>query len=287
MTKVKKALIPVAGLGTRFLPITQAIPKEMLPIIDKPILLHIINECIDAGIEDIILIQGRNKDPIINFFDCNYELEEKLEQHGKTDILEELRNIRSSANIISIRQQEAKGLGHAVYTGKPIIGNSSFAVLLGDELMMGSPNPTKQLKEHYEKFETSCLSVMKVPKEEVYKYGIIEAELQNGIFEVRDLVEKPQVHETNSQLAIPGRYVFHSEIFDHIENTAPGKGGEIQLTDAMLKLAKSRGLHALEIGCKRYDTGDKLGYLIAVTEMALQHPELGTAYKQHLQNLLK
>lgn len=287
MNKVKKAIIPAAGLGTRFLPITQAIPKEMLPLVDRPIILYIIEEAISAGIEDLVIIQGRNKNEIIDFFDSNYELEDKLERSGKLDILENLRKIRSSVNIISVRQQEALGLGHAVYTGKSVVGEENFAVLLADELMLGEPNPTKELVDLFQENETSCTSVMEVPESEVSKYGIasIEKDFGNNVYKVADLIEKPKPEDVNSRLALPGRYVFDKNIFTYLENTKPGKSGEIQLTDAMIDIAKNEGLYAKTISCDRHDTGNKLGYLQAVVEIARNHPELGKAFTQHLKSL--
>lgn len=287
MNKVTKALIPAAGLGTRFLPITQAIPKEMLPLVDKPILLYIIEEAMDAGIEDIVIIQGRNKNEIIDFFDSNYELEDKLEKSGKLDVLASLQKIRQSVNIISVRQQEALGLGHAVYMGKSVMGSENFSVLLGDELMLGSPNPTKELIELFEERESCATSVMEVPEEDISKYGIasIEEELGNNVYKVADLVEKPKPGEVNSRLALPGRYVFNKSVFEYLANTKPGKGGEIQLTDAMIDIAKKEGLFAKTIQCERHDTGNKLGYLKAVVEIARNHPELGNAFTKYLKEL--
>lgn len=287
MNKVKKALIPAAGLGTRFLPITQSIPKEMLPLVDKPILLYIIEEAMDAGIEDIVIVQGRNKDEIIDFFDCNYELEDKLEKSGKLETLASIQKIRSSVNLISIRQQEALGLGHAVYTGKPILGEESFCVLLGDELMLGDPNPSKEIISIAQEQNMSAVSVMEVPESEVSKYGIasIEKDLGGNVYKVGDLIEKPKASEVNSRLALPGRYVFKPEIFKYLADTKPGKGGEIQLTDAMIQLAKNEGLLAKTISCQRHDTGNKLGYLQAVVQIALEHPEVREGFSSYLKNL--
>lgn len=287
MKKPRKALIPAAGLGTRFLPITQSIPKEMLPLVDRPILLYIIEEAIDAGLEDIIIIQGRNKEEIINFFDSNYELEDRLEKSGKMQELKILQKIRNKANIISIRQQEAKGLGHAVHMGKPVIGDEAFCVLLGDELMIGSPNPTKELVDHYDQHQKPVVSLMEVPEDQVHLYGIAEFQerLDDLTVRIDRMVEKPEPGEVKSNLALPGRYLFENDIFELIENTKPGRNGEVQLTDAMQALCKKTDLYGRSIQCTRHDTGNKLGYLKACVYVALEHPEVGDDFRAFLKNL--
>ncbi len=286
MKKITKAIIPAAGLGTRFLPATKSIPKEMLPIVDKPTILYVIEEAVAAGIEDIILISGRGKYPIEDFFDKSYELEDTLMKQGKSDTLKQIQRIRSMANIISVRQKEALGLGHAVLCGKAIVGDNPFAVLLGDEIMIGKPNVTEELVLAFSKSNVSTVALMDIPKEDVVKYGIVSAEkLKNNLYEINDVVEKPTIAKSPSTLALPGRYIFDSAIFKALEKTKPGKNGEIQLTDAMTSIAKTIKLHGLIFKAQRYDAGDRLGYLKANIELGLQHPEIGKELKTYLQKL--
>ena len=289
MAKVTKALIPAAGLGTRFLPATKTVPKEMLPIVDRPIILYVVEEAVRAGITDIVLIAGRGKQAIEDFFDCSYELEDQLEKTGKHDVVESLKNIRSSANIISIRQKQALGLGHAVLTGAPVIGKDNFAVLLGDEIMINEPNEatvTEQLCNIFSEAKKSTVAVMEVPQADVKKYGIISGtEVKPGLWNVDNVVEKPEVHEAPSRMALPGRYVFTANLFEEIRNTRPGKNGEIQLTDAMVALAKKEGLLASRFNARRYDAGDKLGYLQANLELGLKHAELSSSLRNYLKGL--
>ncbi len=286
MKAIKKAIIPVAGLGTRFLPITKTIPKEMLPIVDKPNLLYIIEEAVSAGIEDIILIQGRNKNSIEDFFDVSYELEDQLVKKNKHDLLNKIKDLKNMCNIISIRQKQALGLGHAVFCAQPIIGDNPFALLLGDEIMYtdeNTPTVTKQLITHSLDHNVSTVATMHVPAEDVYKYGIIKTdELSKTRFKVLDVVEKPNPEDSPSDLALPGRYVFESDIFSYLKNTKPGKNGEIQLTDAMVTLAKNNGLEAITFKGLRYDAGDKFGFLQANIEFALRHPEIKEQLKKYL-----
>ncbi len=288
-SKVRKAIIPAAGLGTRFLPATKSVPKEMLPIVDRPSLLYIVEEAVRAGIEDIILIQGRQKTAIEDFFDVSYELEDKLERDGKTAMVENLRRIRSLANIISIRQKQPLGLGHAVLCGRPIVGDEPFAVLLGDEIMIAREDQettTKTLTRHFESTGLSTVAMMEVPESEVSKYGIVEGEKNSdGTLRVRNVIEKPGKDQTKSRSALPGRYVFSGEIFQYLQDTKPGKNGEIQLTDAMTQLAHGSGLLASGFEARRYDAGDKLGFLQANIEMALEHPELASSLRQYLKGL--
>lgn len=289
MQKVKKAIIPAAGLGTRFLPATKTVPKEMLTIVDAPIILYVVEEAVQAGIEDIILIAGRGKHAIEDFFDTSYELEDKLVKDGKEKLLERVTRIRDSANIISIRQKQAMGLGHAVLCGLPIVGKDPFAVLLGDEITMGfhgEANVTSQLVSSFEETGTSTISVMKVEEKDVSKYGIAEVEEKStGFFKVTSLVEKPKPHETNSRWALPGRYVFDNAIMDILKNAKPTLNGEIQLTDSMKVLCSLHGLNAMTFSAQRYDAGDKLGYLQANIELALQNPELKKELTSYLLNL--
>jgi UTP--glucose-1-phosphate uridylyltransferase len=287
---VKKAVIPVAGLGTRFLPATKSIPKEMLTVVDAPTILYVIEEAVDAGVEDIILIQGRGKTSIEDFFDVSYELEDKLAKDGKTQSLERLNRIKNLANIISIRQKQALGLGHAVACARSVVGNDSFAVLLGDEIMVSEPgqkNVTRQLVECYNQTNTSTVAVMKVADEDVSKYGIAEIlDDINGYFQVKGLVEKPKATETSSRWALPGRYVFGPEIFGFLAETRPGKNGEIQLTDAMAQMLQKFGMKAVSVKSSRYDAGDPFGFIRANVELALRHPVIGEQVKKYLQNLV-
>lgn len=291
MPRVKKAIIPAAGLGTRFLPATKTVPKEMLTIVDAPIILYVVEEAVKAGIEDIILIAGRGKHAIEDFFDTSYELEDKLAKDGKEKLLERVTRIRDSANIISIRQKQAMGLGHAVLCGLPIVGKEPFAVLLGDEITMGfhgEPNVTSQLVKSFEETGTSTISVMKVDDRDVSKYGIAEVEEKKaGFFKVTSLMEKPKASETSSRWALPGRYVFDNAIMDILQNAKPTLNGEIQLTDSMKVLCSQQGLNAMTFTAQRFDAGDKLGYLQANIELALQNPELNQDLKNYILNLAK
>ncbi|MFK8137495.1 MAG: UTP--glucose-1-phosphate uridylyltransferase [Bdellovibrionales bacterium] len=276
MKKITKAVIPVAGLGTRFLPYTQAIPKEMLPLIDTPILWYIVKEAIDAGYEDIVLIQGRNKGSIENFFDKNYELEDKLEKSGKLKELELLHSIQNSANIISIRQKEAKGLGHAVLCSQPIVGDEAFSVLLGDEVMLGNGNPSKQLRDHFIEHQNPVVSVMEVPEDQTHLYGIAdydENSFDGLAYKATNFVEKPKPGTVKSRFALPGRYVFLPSIFDYIKSSGKGVLGEIQLTDSMQTQSNKEGMWVVPIDANRFDTGNKLGYLQANIFLAMQQEE--------------
>lgn len=285
--KVKKALIPAAGLGTRFLPATKSVPKELLPIVDTPILVYIVEEIIAAGIEDIIFVAGRGKTAIDDFFDKSYELEDKLGKQNKLHFLERVLKLRECANFIAIRQGEALGLGHAVFCGQPIIGKEAFAVLLGDEIMVG-PSVTGTLAETFEDTQLSTVAIMEVAPSEVEKYGIVKASKRDdGVFQVQAVVEKPKKEKAPSQWALPGRYVFSSEIFDCIKNTRPGQNGEIQLADAMDLLAQKNKLLAKTFEAKRYDAGDKFGFLQANIEMGLQHPELKDQLKKYILEIAK
>lgn len=290
MSKIRKAIIPAAGLGTRFLPATKTVPKEMLTIVDAPIILYVVEEAVAAGIEDIVLVAGRGKHAIEDFFDTSYELEDKLAKDGKEALLARVSRIRDKANIISIRQKQALGLGHAVLCGLPIIGKEPFAVLLGDEITMGfnnEPNVTAQLVSSFHETKTSTISIMKVEDRDVSKYGIAEVEEKPGasFFKVNSLIEKPKLHETSSRWALPGRYAFDNSIMDILQGATAGLNGEIQLTDSMRTLCQAKGLNAMTFAAKRYDAGDKLGYLQANIELALQNPELSADLKGYLANL--
>lgn len=287
--QIKKAVIPAAGLGTRFLPATKTVPKELLPIVDIPTILLIAEEAVQAGIEDIILVSGRQKSAIEDLFDISVELEQLLETKGEMHRLDRVKKLRDSANFISIRQKQALGLGHAVNTAYPIIGNQAFAVLLGDEIMVpksADENVTLQLAKGFAEFGASCVSMMAVPKDQVSKYGILKGEMvKDEVMKVEDVVEKPAADKAPSNWALPGRYVFSGQLFDHLKNLKPGRGGEIQLTDGMTAIAQSEGLFAQTFSAKRYDAGDKLGYLKAQIEFGLDHPETAEGLKSYLKDL--
>ena len=272
---VKKAVIPAAGLGTRFLPATKSQPKEMLPIVDKPTIQYIVEEAVQSGIEDILIITGRSKRAIEDHFDKSYELEMELEKNGKHDLLKIVQDISNMVNIQYIRQKEAKGLGNAIYCAKTFVGNEPFAVLLGDDIVDNEKPCLKQMIEVYEKYQTSILGVQTVLPENVSKYGIIDCDkLEERIYEVHGMVEKPSKEEAPSNIAILGRYIITPEIFSHIENTKPGKGGEIQLTDALLSLSKEQRMLAYDFIGRRYDVGDRMGFIEATIDFALKRQEL-------------
>jgi UTP--glucose-1-phosphate uridylyltransferase len=289
MSNVKKAIIPAAGLGTRFLPATKTVPKEMLTIVDAPIIFYVVEEAVKAGIEDIVLIQGRGKTAIEDFFDTSYELEDKLAKDGKLNLLERLIHIREMANIISVRQKHPAGLGHAVLCGEKVIGNSPFAILLGDEIIApvgNEPSAISQLSRLFDETGCSTVSVMEVPEPDVRKYGIADVEtIRPGFFKVKGFVEKPNLNEAPSRWALPGRYVFSADIFSYLKNATPGALGEIQLTDSMNELAKSKSVYASQLISKRFDAGDKLGYLKANIEIGLTHPEVKDDLKRYIQEL--
>ena len=281
--KVKKAIIPAAGLGTRFLPATKAQPKEMLPIVDKPTIQYIIEEAIESGIEEILVITGRNKKCIEDHFDKSIELELELEKSGKSDLLELVRDISDMVDIHYIRQKEPKGLGHAIHCAKTFVGNEPFAVLLGDDLVDSTKPCLKQLIECYNEYNTTILGVQTVPEESVYKYGIVNGiHIEDRVYKVKDLVEKPSIEEAPSNIAILGRYIITPEIFNILENTKPGKGGEIQLTDALKTLISQEAMYAYNFEGKRYDVGDKLGFLQATIEFALKKEELRDDFIKYL-----
>lgn len=286
--KVRKAVIPAAGLGTRFLPATKAQPKEMLPIVDKPTLQYIIEEAIESGIEEILIITGRNKVSIENHFDRSVELELELEKSGKHDLLAEVRKISNMANIHYIRQKEPKGLGHAIHCAKSFAGNEPFAVLLGDDIVHNGKPCLQQLMECYEKYKTTILGVQEVAKEDVSKYGIVDGKMiDDKIYTVNDLVEKPSIEEAPSNIAILGRYIINPEIFEILEDLEPGKDGEIQLTDGLKELAKREAMYACIFEGKRYDVGNKLGFLEATVEFALRREDLREEFLAYLRNIVK
>ncbi|MDK0841037.1 UTP--glucose-1-phosphate uridylyltransferase GalU [Clostridium perfringens] len=285
--KIRKAIIPVAGLGTRFLPATKAQPKEMLPIVDKPTIQYIIEEAIASGIEEILIITGRSKKCIEDHFDKSVELEMELEKSGKNELLDLVRDISDMVDIHYIRQKEPRGLGHAIHCAKTFVGDEPFAILLGDDVVYNEEKPClKQLIDCYNEYKTSVLGVQTVPQSHVSKYGIVDGKYIEGkVYKVKGLVEKPSVEEAPSNVAILGRYIVTPRIFDILENTQPGKCGEIQLTDALLELMGQEAMYAYDFEGRRYDVGDKLGFLEATVEYALRRPELREGFVEYLNNL--
>ncbi|WP_315039946.1 UTP--glucose-1-phosphate uridylyltransferase GalU [uncultured Enterococcus sp.] len=285
---VKKAVIPAAGLGTRFLPATKAMAKEMLPIVDKPTIQFIVEEALQSGIEDILIVTGKAKRPIEDHFDANLELEMNLKEKGKTELLK-LVEETTDVNLHFIRQSHPKGLGHAVLQARAFVGNEPFVVMLGDDLMEDQVPLTKQLIDNYEKTHASTIAVMDVPHEDTSKYGIIDPgmEVEKGLFNVKNFVEKPAPENAPSDLAIIGRYLLTPEIFDILANQEPGAGGEIQLTDAIDTLNKTQRVFAHQFTGKRYDVGDKFGFLKTSIEYGLVHPEVKENLKEYLIELGK
>lgn len=281
--KVKKAVIPAAGLGTRFLPATKAQPKEMLPIVDKPTIQYIIEEAVASGIEEILIITGRNKRAIEDHFDKSVELENELEAHGKTDLLNEVRNISKMADIYYIRQKEPRGLGHAINCARTFVGNEPFAVMLGDDVVDSKVPCLKQLISCYNEYKTTIIGVQEVPHEEVYKYGIVQGMyIEDRVYKIKDLIEKPKVEESPSNIAILGRYIISPSIFDILSDTKPGKGGEIQLTDALRTLIGLEAMYAYNFEGRRYDVGDKIGFLEATVEFALKREDINKQFMKYL-----
>lgn len=281
--KVRKAIIPAAGLGTRFLPATKAQPKEMLPIVDKPTIQYIIEEAVASGIEEILIITGRNKKSIEDHFDKSVELEMELEKSGKKEMLELVRGISDMVDIHYIRQKEPRGLGHAINCAKSFVGNEPFAVMLGDDVVDSEVPCLKQLINCFNEYKTTILGVQTVEFENVNKYGIIDGlPIENRVYKVKKLVEKPSVEEAPSNIAILGRYIITPQIFKILENTKPGKGNEIQLTDALETLIKSEAMYAYNFEGRRYDVGDKLGFLEATVEFALKREGLREEFIEYL-----
>lgn len=285
MTAVKKAVFPVAGLGTRFLPATKANPKEMLPVVDKPLIQYAAEEAEEAGITELVFVTGRSKNSIIDHFDKAYELEAELEKKNKRDMLEIVQNILPPRmSCIYIRQSEPLGLGHAILCAKPVIGNEPFAILLADDLIDGgSKSCLKQMVEVFDRHNSGVIAVERVPQEETNKYGIVEVQkIDNKLSRIRSIVEKPDPSVAPSNLAVVGRYILPAAIMDILEKTGKGAGGEIQLTDAIAKLLEKKEVQAWEFEGKRYDCGSKLGYLQATVEYALKHDELKDGFENYL-----
>ncbi|AGX45182.1 UTP--glucose-1-phosphate uridylyltransferase GalU [Clostridium saccharobutylicum] len=286
--KIRKAIIPAAGLGTRFLPATKAQPKEMLPIVDKPTIQYIIEEAIQSGIEEILIITGRNKKCIEDHFDKSVELEMELAKNNKDELLELVQDISDMVDIHYIRQKEPKGLGHAIHCAKSFVGNEPFAILLGDDIVYNEEKPClKQLIDCYDEYKTTILGVQNVAPQNVSKYGIVDGiEIEDRVCKVKSLVEKPKTEDAPSNIAILGRYIVTPKIFEILEETKPGKGNEIQLTDALLELAKNEAMYAYNFEGRRYDVGDKLGFLEATVEYALRKPELKDDFMEYLKNII-
>lgn len=286
--RIRKALFPVAGMGTRFLPATKASPKEMLPVVDRPLIQYAVQEALSAGAEELIFITGRSKNAILDHFDKAYELEAELEDRNKHEMLKVVREILPPhATCIYIRQAEALGLGHAVACGRAAIGNEDFAVILADDLIAGGSIPCMaQMRQVYEEYGASVIAVQEVAPEEVSKYGIVEiAPISDGLGEIKRIVEKPTMEEAPSNWAVVGRYILTPHVLDVLENTETGAGGEIQLTDAIARVLEEQTILALRFDGKRYDCGSKLGYLQANVELALAHPDIGPDFADYLRDL--
>jgi UTP--glucose-1-phosphate uridylyltransferase len=289
--RVRKAVLPAAGLGTRFLPATKAQPKEMLPVVDKPLIQYVVEECIASGIENIIIVTGRGKNAIEDHFDASPELESFLENKGKAELAALVRDISNMVHFSYTRQKEPLGLGHAVLAARELVGDEPFAVLLGDVIIPGPRPATFQLVEVYEATGKGAIAVEQVPPDKTGLYGIVDVEPANDprwgdrLLRIRGLVEKPPPSEAPSNLAVTGRYVLPPEVFDCLERTQPGRGGEIQLTDGLRLLAQERGLLAYVYEGKSYDAGDKLGFLKATVEIALENPEFGEEFRNYLKSL--
>ena len=284
--KVRKAVFPAAGLGTRFLPATKASPKEMLPLVDKPLIQYVVEEAVASGIESIIIVTGRDKSAIEDHFDISFELEHLLRSRGKDDVLKEVRAIPDMARFGYVRQREALGLGHAVLQARDFVENEPFAVMLSDDIVDAVTPALQQMLDVYEKYNSPVIATMQVDGEAISRFGVIDAEeVEPGVFRINDMVEKPSFAEAPSNLAIIGRYILTPDIFDEIENTKPGAGGEIQITDAMRSLLKKRPFYALRLEGTRHDAGDKLGFLIATVEFALKRPDLAPEFLAYLRSL--
>jgi UTP--glucose-1-phosphate uridylyltransferase len=287
MSQVRKAVIPAAGFGTRFLPATKSMPKEMLPIIDRPAIHYAVEEAVRSGITDIIIITGRGKNAIEDYFDHSFELEHTLEEKGKLELLAEVQAISDMANIVYIRQKEPLGLGHAVLRAKDFIGDEPFAVILPDDLVVGDNPCIGEMIEVFEKTGKSVILTEEVPEEKVSSYGVVDPE--NGSdersFPLKGIIEKPKKEDAPSNHAVIGRYVLKPEIFEYLEHTKPGAGNEIQLTDGILELIKNDGMYAYKLADQRFDTGDKLGFLKATVWMALRHEKLNGDFKKFLKDI--
>lgn len=284
---IRRAVFPAAGLGTRFLPATKAMPKEMLPLVDKPLIQYVVEEAVDSGVRDIILITGRGKNAIEDHFDVAFELERTLEKRGNTDQLVTAQQISSLANIVYVRQKQALGLGHAVLMAESLVGNEPFAVLLGDDIIDSKVPCLKQMIDVYERYDGApVLAVQEVEGEAISRFGVIAGtEIEPNVIRIHDMVEKPRAAEAPSNLAIIGRYILVPEVFPYLRSTRAGVGGEIQITDALRKLAAERPFYGYRFEGKRHDAGDKLGFLKATVEFALKRQDLGSEFREYLKSL--
>jgi UTP--glucose-1-phosphate uridylyltransferase len=284
--KVRKAVFPAAGLGTRFLPATKASPKEMLPLVDKPLIQYVVEEAVASGIESVIIVTGRGKSAIEDHFDVSFELEALLRERGKEADLCLVREITNMVRVSYVRQREALGLGHAILQARDLVGDEPFAVMLSDDIIDSETPALRQLLDVYEKYDAPVLAIMEVEGEAISRFGAVEVEeVAGGVYRIKDMVEKPPLTEAPSNLAIIGRYVLTPDIFDAITSTAPGAIGEIQITDAMRRLLKQRDFYAVRFEGTRYDAGDKLGFLIATVEFGLKHKDLAPEFRQYLKSL--
>jgi len=286
ITPITKAVFPVAGLGTRFLPVTKASPKEMLPLVDKPLIQYVVEEAIASGIEEIIIITGRGKRAIEDHFDISFELEDVLRRKGKRKLLAEVQKISNMLDICYVRQKEPSGLGHAILCAKNLVKGEPFAVLLGDDVIDAKVPVLRQMLEVYYTYNAPVIAIQEVDRSQVSNYGIIKAtRVEEGVYRVTDMVEKPSVDKAPSNLAIIGRYILTPDIIELLKKTRPGSGKEIQLTDALRDLAKTRPVYAYKFRGKRYDAGDKLGFLKATVEFALKNEEFGEDFRSYLKTL--
>ena len=291
VSKVRKAVFPAAGLGTRFLPATKALPKEMLPLVDKPLIQYGVEEAIQSGISNITIVTGRGKTAIEDHFDVSFELEDLLERKKKIELLRQVRAISDMIDVSYVRQKEALGLGHAVLRAKELVGNEAFAVVLSDDVIDGETPCLRQLLDIHEFFGATVVALMEVPKEQISAYGVVDADpvdhqgAKDRLFRIRSMVEKPKAEEAPSNLAIIGRYILVPEIFKSLETIEPGAGGEIQLTDGLKHLLRSRPVYGYRFEGRRFDAGDKLGFLQATVELALRRPDLGTPFRDYLRGL--
>jgi UTP--glucose-1-phosphate uridylyltransferase len=283
---IRKAVFPAAGLGTRFLPATKASPKEMLPLVDKPLIQYSVEEAVASGCESLLIITGRDKSAIENHFDISFELEQLLKEKGKDEMFEQVRAISDIAKISYTRQKQALGLGHAIYQAKDFVGTEPFAALLADDVVDAERPALRQMIDVYEKYDAPVIATMQVEGEAISRFGVIDAdEVEPGVFKIKDMVEKPAFADAPSDLAIIGRYIFTPDIFGAIERTTPGSGGEIQITDAMRILLKERPFYAVKLEGTRHDAGDKLGFLIATVEYALKREDLGSPFREYIKNM--
>lgn len=285
--KIRKAVFPAAGLGTRFLPATKASPKEMLPLVDKPLIQYSVEEAVASGIESVLIVTGREKGAIENHFDISYELEQLLQEKGKTEFFSQVRAISELCRISYTRQRQALGLGHAIYQAKDFAENEPFAVLLADDVVDAEKPALLQMVEVFEKYNAPVIATMQVEGEAISRFGVIDAEeVEPNIFKIKDMVEKPKFADAPSDLAIIGRYILTPDVFDAIERTPKGAGGEIQITDAMrLMLNEGKPFYAVKLQGNRHDAGDKLGFLIATVEFALKREDLGGEFRKYLKSL--